>query len=160
MAKSKTTIDSEIRKTLPTRGKGKKSLMLDAIRDVCADEQSFLKQVVTIGLGGWTQPEQKEDEEPAEPVFQQPNPMLLNMVISRIEPPLKAIAPMVEFDFDENGTPYDKSSQVLKAMANGDLAPDVGAMFINGIQSMLKIQEVTELERMIKELEDRAKDGE
>lgn len=35
---------------LPPRGKGKKSLMLDAIRDVCGNEQDFLKQVVAIGL--------------------------------------------------------------------------------------------------------------
>ena len=79
MAKSRTTIDSEKRKDLPARGKGKKSLMLEAIQAVCGDEQDFLRQVITIGLGGWTQPYQKEDEDPVDPVFQAPSPVLLNI---------------------------------------------------------------------------------
>jgi len=81
-------------------------------------------------------------------------------MLNRMSPIPKAVAPLYEFEFNENGTPYDKSCQVLKAMADGKIPSDIGAMFINGIQSMLKIQEVTELERMIKELESRAKSSE
>ena len=153
MAKSSTTIDKESRKNIPARGKGRKSLMLEAIKSVCGDEQDFLKQVVSIGLGGWTQPEQKQDEEPEEPVFQNPNPMLLNMVLNRIEPPLKAIAPMVEFNFDINAKPHEQANQILKAVANSQIAPDIGQMFVGSIKSMIDIEEYTDLKARIEALE-------
>ena len=141
---------------LPPRGKGKKSLMLEAIKSVCGDEKDFLKQVVTIGLGGWTQPEKKEDdeEEQPEPVFQNPNPMLLNMVLNRIEPPLKSVAPMVKFAFDINGKPHEQALQVLDAMAKGNLPSDIGQLFVTSISSMLNIQEKTDFEERLKAIED------
>jgi hypothetical protein len=139
---------------LPARGKGKKSLMLDAIRLVCGDESDFLQQVVTIGIGGWTQPEQKEDEEPTEPVFQNPNPMLLNMVLNRIEPPLKSVSPMVEFEFDITAKPYEQATQVLNAMAQGKIPSDIGQLFVTSISSMLNIQEKTDFEERLKAIED------
>ena len=162
MAKSSTSFDEnkqpEERKP---RGKGKKSLMLDAIRDVCKDEKEFFKQVVVIGLGGWTQPEKEgEDDDVVDPVFQNPNPMLINMVLNRIEPPLKAIAPMVEFDFDVTLSPHEKADQILVAISDGKLAPDIGQMIINSIQSMLKIQEVTDIDERLKAIEELAKNGE
>ena len=135
------------------RGKAKKSLMLDAIKSVCGNEQDFLKQVVVIGLGGWTQPEQKEDEEPQEPIFQNPNPMLLNMVLNRIEPPLKAISPMVEFDFNPNAKPHEQANQILQAVADSQIAPDIGQMFVASIKSMIDIEEYTDLKERIEKLE-------
>lgn len=129
------------------RGKAKKSLMLEAIRDVCKDEQEFLKKVVTIGLG--------------DPTLElAPNPTLLTLVINRIEPPLKAIAPMVEFDFDPSLSPHEKADQILSAISDGKLAPDIGQMIINSITSMLKIQEVTDIDERLKAIEDLANDGE
>lgn len=139
---------------LPPRGKGKKSLMLDAIKSVCGSEEEFLKQLITIGVGGWTKPEQKKDEEQAEPVFQSPNPMLLNMVLNRIEPPLKSVAPMVKFEFDINGKPHEQALQVLDAMAKGDLPSDIGQLFVTSISSMLNIQEKTDFEDRLKAIED------
>lgn len=153
MAKSSTTIDKDSRKNIPPRGKGKKSLMLEAIKAVCGDEQNFLKQVVTIGLGGWTQPEQKEDEDPQDPVFQNPNPVLLTLVMNRIEPPLKSISPMVNFDFDPNAKPHEQANQVLQAVANSQIAPDIGQMFVSSIKSMIDIEEYTDLKSRIEKLE-------
>lgn len=153
MAKSSTTINKSTRKKLPPRGKGKKSLMLEAIKSVCGDEQYFLRKVVTIGLGGWTQPEQKEDEEEVEPVFQNPNPMLLNMVLNRIEPPLKAIAPMVEFEFPKDSKPHIQAAFVLSAMARGEIPSDIGNMFVQAIKSMIDIEEYTDLKERIEKIE-------
>ena len=120
------------------RGKGKKSLMLEAIREVCEDEQEFLKKVVAIGLGD---------------SVDGPNPTLLALVINRIEPPLKAIAPMVEFDFDTDAKPHDQANQILKAVANSQIAPDIGQMFIGSIKSMIDIEEYTDLKERIEKLE-------
>ena len=126
---------------LPNRGKAKKSLMLEAIRDVCGDEQEFLKQVVTIGLGD-------TNNEIS------PNPTLLTLVLGRIEPPLKSVSPMVEFDFDVNAKPHEQGNQILKAVGDGQLAPDIGQMFIGSIKSMIDIEEYTDLKERIEKLEE------
>lgn len=121
---------------LPPRGKGKKSLMLDAIRDVCGNEQDFLKQVVAIGLG-----DGKESL---------PNPALLTLVLNRIEPPLKAIAPLVDFEFKADDKPHKQAADVLNAMASGKIPSDIGNVFIQSIKSMIDIEEYTDLkERLI-----------
>jgi hypothetical protein len=126
---------------LPPRGKGKKSLMLDAIRAVCIDEQEFLKRVVTIGLGDAV-------NEIA------PNPTLLTLVLSRIEPPLKSVTPTFEFDFDPEADLHKQAKQVLDAMAKGKIPSDVGQLFITSISSMLNIQEKTDFEERLKAIED------
>lgn len=139
MAKSSTTIDKDIRKELPARGKGKKSLMLEAIKATCGDEQEFLRRVITLGLGDGK-------DLPA-------NPALLALVINRIEPPLKAISPMVEFDFNPNSKPHEQANQILNAVANSQIAPDIGQMFVSSIKSMIDIEEYTDLKERIEKIE-------
>ena len=50
--------------------------------------------------------------------------------------------------------------QVLAAMSKGKIPSDIGALFINGIQSMLKIKEVTDIDDRLKAMEDLTKNGE
>jgi len=59
----------------------------------------------------------------------------------------------VEFEFDKDAAPHIQASQVMKAAASGNIAPDVANMFISSIASMLKIDEVTELQKRIDALE-------
>lgn len=125
-------------KEVPTRGKGKKTLMLDAIRAETGSEHEFLREVVKIGLGGDSG---------------DPNPTLLGLVISRIEPPLKSTSPLVEFDFDKDLSVHEQAAQIITAMSKGKIAPDVGQMLISSISSMLKIQEVTDIEDRLKAME-------
>jgi hypothetical protein len=125
---------------LPPRGKGKKSMMLAAIREVCGSEQEFLAHVVKAGIG-----DMHNDIAP--------NPTLLTLALNRIEPPLKAIAPMVEFDFDPKAKPHEQASQILKAVSNSYIAPDIGQMFIASIKSMIDIEEYTDLKNRIEKLE-------
>ena len=122
------------------RGKAKKSLMLEAIRSVCGSEQEFLNQVIKVGLGDI-------NNEVA------PNPTLLTLVLNRIEPPLKAIAPMVEFEFNSDAKPHEQANQILNAVANSQIAPDIGQMFIASIKSMIDISEWTDLKERIESLE-------
>ena len=124
---------------LPPRGKAKKTLMLDAIKAVCGDEGEFLQRVISLGLGDGK-------DLPA-------NPALLTLVMNRIEPPLKSIAPMVNFDFDPNAKPHEQANQVLKAVANSEIAPDIGQMFVSSIKSMIDIEEYTDLKDRIEKLE-------
>ena len=135
------------------RGKAKKSLMLEAIRAVCVDEQEFLKQMVVIGIGGLTKVSAPDaDEEEFE--YKNPNPMLLSLVLNRIEPPLKSVAPAYKFDFDPEADLHKQAKQVLDAMAKGEIPSDVGQLFITSISSMLNIQEKTDFEERLKAIED------
>ena len=152
MAKSSTNIEKDSRKDIPPRGKGKKSLMLEAIRDVCGNEQEFLRQVVAIGMGGVTKISADDaDEEEFE--YKQPNIMLLNLVINRIEPPLKAVSPMVEFKFRKGAKPHEQAEDIMVAVSEGIVPPDVGQMFVSSIKSMIDIEEYTALKERIEKLE-------
>ena len=154
MAKSSTSFDKESQPDeRKPRGKGKKSLMLDAIREVCIDEQDFLKQMVTIGIGGMTKIS-APDADKEEFEYKNPNPMLLSLVLNRIEPPLKSVTPVYEFDFDPEGDHHKQAKQVLDAMAKGRLPSDIGQLFITSISSMLNIQEKTDFEERLKAIED------
>jgi len=133
------------------RGKGRKSLMLEAIKAECTNEHEFLRKVIRIGLGELVDVDNDDDKEKRKEIY--PNPQLLNMVLSRIEPPFKAVAPMVEFDFDTNAKPHEQASQILKAVSDSLMAPDIGQMFIASIKSMIDIEEYTDLKERIEKLE-------
>ena len=79
---------------------------------------------------------------------------LLKELLSKAYGSIKATMPNMEFDFDEDGSPTQQASQVLKASADGIIPPDVAQIFISSIASMMKIDEVTELSRRLKEIED------
>ncbi|MCP4321455.1 MAG: hypothetical protein GY787_06325 [Alteromonadales bacterium] len=139
MPKEDTQFTSENQPDRKPRGKGRKSLMLDAIRKVCKTEQEFLQQVVILGLGDGK-------ELPA-------NPTLLTLVLNRIEPPLKATSPMVNFEFNEKAKPHEQAAQTLKAVSEGNLSPDIGNMFVQSIKAMIDIEEYTDLKERIEEIE-------
>lgn len=130
------------------RGKSKKTLMLDAIRKHCGKdgkeggEMDYLIAVIEASLG---------DPLADPPIL--PNPALMTIVMNRIEPPLKSTSPMVEFEFSEKATPSEQASQVLKAASLGLIPPDIMGTFVAGISSVMKIDEVTELQKRIDALE-------
>ena len=94
----------------------------------------------------------EEGEEEFE--YKNPNPMLLSLVLNRIEPPLKSVTPTYKFDFDPEADLHKQAKQVLDAMAKGDIPSDVGQLFITSISSMLNIQEKTDFEERLKAIED------
>ena len=136
MAKSATTLKKG--DNLPKRGKAKKTLMLDAIKSVCGTEEKFFKKVVALGLG--------DSDTPA-------NPTLLTLVLNRIEPPLKPVSPMVKFDLDTTLKPFEQCDQILRAAANEQINPDIAKMFIESIASMLRVQEITDIDERLKAIE-------
>lgn len=121
------------------RSKSKKTLMLDAIREeVTGGEHEFLRKVVRTAIG---------DENT------EANHQLLTLVLNRIEPPIKATLPYIEFDFDPSLKPHEQAAQVMDAVASGDVTPDIGAMFVSSVKSMLDIEEHTDLKDRIEKLE-------
>lgn len=122
------------------RGKGKKSLMLEAIRAHCGSEDDFLREVVKAAIG-----------DPINEIA--PNPVLMNMVLQRIEPPMKSTMPLVEFEFTPTSKPHEQAAQVMKAAADGLIPPDIANMFVSSIASMMKIEEVTEIAKRLESIE-------
>ena len=101
MAKSTTSFDKDNQpKKRKARTKGKKTLMLDAIRSVCKSEKKFLEEIVRVGIGGMVKTGTDDDGEDILE-YKNSNPVLLTMAVNRIEPPLKAVAPLVKIKFSK-----------------------------------------------------------
>ena len=150
----KGNITAENRKDMPNRGKAKKTLMLEAIRaEYKGGELEFFQGVVKHAMGS-PETQAEDDDGQLQTVAAVPaNPVLLNLVITRIEPPLKAMMPLTEFEFDPKLKPHEQAAQVIDAVSTGTITPDVGSMFVATIKSMLEIEEHTELKARIEKLE-------
>ena len=69
------------------------------------------------------------------------------------EMPVKATATPVKFDFDDNASLSAQAAQIVREASNGNIPPDVALMFINSIAAIIKIDEVTELNFRLDEIE-------
>lgn len=65
----------------------------------------------------------------------------------------KANSHTIEFDFPENGTPTEKADAIINAVAKGEVAPDIGAQFLNSIKALVDIEEATELKERLERIE-------
>ena len=45
---------------------------------------------------------------------------------------------MVNFEFDHKAKPHEQANQILQAVSDSQIAPDIGQMFIGSIKSMIK----------------------
>lgn len=147
MAKSSTTF-SEGMQPDKRRGKSKRTLILEAIKSeslltVSPDssnedcEKAFFGHILKRAVN-------PEDQNSA---------MLLKTVLDKGWSSVKSSMEPVKFKLDKSKTLDEQANQILIAISDGDLPPDVGVMMINAITNMLKIKEVTDLEERIKALE-------
>ena len=142
MAKTKTSFDKDKQpKTRKPRGKSERTKILEAMKRAGTTENDFYDSLLERSLN-------KEDT------------FGFKEMLNRMSPIPKAVAPLYEFTFNEKGTPHKQAMQVLAAMSKGKIPSDIGALFITGIQSMLKIQEVTDIDDRLKAMEELAKNGE
>lgn len=75
------------------------------------------------------------------------------LILERTVPVRKASYEAVAFEMDDSSL-ADAAKSVLRAVAAGMLAPDVGAMLITAVNNTAKIIEFDELERRLAALED------
>ena len=147
MARSVTTF-SEGNQPNKRRGKSRKTLVLEAIReknhlnmnsDSSSDEceKAFFWHILDRAVCS-------EDKDSAS---------LLKTLLDKGWPSPKATMEKVSFELNKSLPLDGQASQVLVAVSDGELPPDVGISIINAIGGMLKIKEVTELEDRIKALE-------
>ena len=148
MPKTKTSITSETRKDMPSRGRSKKTLILEMLREESLldlkpkstdedAEKAFFKHIAKSAFD-------HEDSNRG---------VCLNLLANKGWANLKPSNELIEFDFDVNAKPHIQASQAMNAAANGVIPPDLARVFVDGIASMLKIQEVTDFEERLAAIE-------
>lgn len=141
-SKPENQITSERRKEMKPRGKGKRSLLLNAIKSVTGDdEEAFYRKIVERAIN----PEDSASS------------ALMKEILSRMYPASKPTMPLVKFNFPANGTPVEKVAALEVAIANEEIPSDVAKTMIEIMKMGLEIQQVTEFEDRIKAIEDRLK---
>jgi len=76
-----------------------------------------------------------------------------SLVLNRISPPLRNQAEKVEFEFDPSQPVVTQCEQVMLAVAQGRVSPDIGKGIIETIASVQGIRQVIELEQRLTLLE-------
>lgn len=148
MAKSSTTF-SEGMQPDKRRGKSKRTLILEAIqeesllrmspdssKDDC--EKAFFGHILARAVN-------PEDQNGA---------MLLKALLDKGWASVKSTMEPVKFNLDKSKPLSDQANEILFAISEGDIPPDVGVLMVNAITNALKIKEITELEDRIKALEE------
>lgn len=74
-------------------------------------------------------------------------------VLSRIAPTLKAQTKTVQFELDATASVTEQAQSVLQAIADGNVAPDMGKQIIEAINALNGIRQIDELEQRINALE-------
>jgi hypothetical protein len=115
------------------RGKSFKTMVIDALKTQGMSEQEFIERLVDRALadGG----------------------VFMTELLKRYSPIPKQTHEPITIEFPADGTPVQKADAVLKAMAEGLMSPDIGAIFIEAISKSLGIAEVTELARRLEAVE-------
>lgn len=79
--------------------------------------------------------------------------VFMSELLKRYSPIPKQTHDPVVIQFPENGTPLQKADAIIKAMADGEISPDIGQIFMSAIKDSLGIEEVTELAKRLEALE-------
>jgi chaperonin cofactor prefoldin len=77
----------------------------------------------------------------------------ISVVLSKVMPSLKAQAEKVNFDLDTDAPASEQVGQVLDAIAQGRLAPDVGRLIIDSCKALAEVKSIETLEARIEALE-------
>lgn len=121
-------------KDRPGRGKSERTKILEAMKRTGKNEEGFYDLLVKRA-------------------YNPDDSFAFGELLKRLAPIKKSVAPLINFELPEDAKPHEKADYVIKAIASGEIPADIGAIVINGITSMLKIQEVTDFEERLAELE-------
>lgn len=77
----------------------------------------------------------------------------MDAILRKVMPASKATYPSIEFQYEPSWSHVKKADSIMAAIAQGELAPDVGHLLIDGLQKMLGIEEVTELAKRLEAIE-------
>lgn len=115
------------------RGKSKSTLIEEALKRKSLTIEDFYDKIISQALGGEVQ--------------------LMKEVLIRLHPTSKQTAPLINFQYPENGTPVEKIEAIIKAVSTGEIPPDIGKQVVDIIKIGIDVQEVTELMERVANLE-------
>lgn len=127
----------------PTRRRGKemRTKILEAIKEQCkVNEKGFYKKV-------------------AEMAIDKGDAMMMKELLTRVAPAAKPVAPTVQFDFPENGSPVEQVDAIVRAVAGGKVSPDVGQQLVAMIRGKLDVLEISELADRLAAIEAQLAEG-
>ena len=116
------------------RGKSERTKWLEAMKKAGHSEDEFYELIIEQAMSG-------------------ESPMAVNEILRRISPIPKAVAPSIEFDLDPSAKPHQKAEQILDAISNGKIPPDIGATLIASIKAFVDIEEYTVLKDRVEAIE-------
>lgn len=133
----------------PTRGKNKRTLILDALKEevLCEEglpfdtaeeaEEAYFRILVRRSLN----------------VADKASGMLSKEILDRLCPTDKATLPAYKIEMREDGTAAEKIHDITTAVANGEVPPDVGNIMVNMITAAVKVEETVEMAERLARLE-------
>lgn len=131
------------------RGKAFKTILFDAIRDdsLLSVSHGATNEEVERSYIGHIAARAFDSED-------KDSGTLLKETLNKSYPGLKATMPDVQFDLPSDATPVQKAEAILKAVSNGDIPPDVGALLIQAAKHTIDIEMATELKERMSKLEE------
>lgn len=131
------------------RGKSRKNVVLEALKakgvlGLRANstnekaEAAFFGEIVNVAL-------KVEDNNRG---------MCLKLLADKGWASVKPSSELVTFDFDKDAAPHIQAAQVMGAVSQGQIPPDIAYTFVQSIKAMIDIEEHTELKERIKRLEE------
>lgn len=150
------TTDNQPDPSKKKRGKAQKTLILEAIRDAAllectsetSKEEAEKKVFEFLAMSAFN---------PTEETANVSN-TALQTLMKKGWPDVKAVAPCVKFEFDAKADKSDQAIQIMDAVSNSEISPDVGVNLINALGSIIKIKEADEFENRLKALENSQND--
>lgn len=150
MAKSKTTITKDTRDNMPPRGRSKRTLIIEAMREQAllgvkkdASNEDVEKAWFAHLVENAVSPDSKDSG------------LCIRLLTERGWAALKPSSECVRFEFDHDAAPHVQASQVMRAVAEEIIPPDLGIAFVGGIRSMLDIEANTELKAEIERIKEK-----
>lgn len=130
---NKSTQFSADRQPKNRRGKSKSTLIEEALKRKSLSVDEFYDNLLTQALGGEVS--------------------LMREVLIRLHPASKQTAPLINFQYPENGTPVEKIDSIIHAVSSGEIPSDIGKQVVDIIKIGIDVQEVTELMERVAKLE-------
>ena len=153
MPKEDGYITPQKRKEMPSRGKGAKTLILESIREraLLSLPKDATKQEAEKAVFGFLA---EAAFNPSEDTAVIANTSL-SMIMKKGWPDVKATLPLCDFEFNPEGTPVEKATDIMNAISNAELPADIGLSLISAMASVLKIEEVTEIKKEIEQIKEK-----
>lgn len=145
-------ITKERRAQMPSRGRNKKSLILEAIKESAALSLPDNASNEDVEKAVFAHLAESAFAPVSESQGEQSN-LCLSLLMKKGWPDLKPESAPVEFEFNSGGTPSEQAAQIMKAVSEGQLTVDAATGLINALSQVMKIREIDELVGRIAALE-------